>query len=85
MLYDTKQNLSGPLPTFRNINYYNITGSAMKQCGTFECLEQSPCTKIDLNHIDITCNNGGFSCQYVDGQSNDVTPKSCINKTKSLF
>merc|ERR1712152_103344 len=62
MLYGSQQNLSGPLPTFRNINFYNITGSAMKQCGIFECLEQSPCFNIDLNHIDITCENGEFSC-----------------------
>merc|ERR1712087_5739 len=46
-------NQSGPVPIIKNVRYENVTGTVTNAAGMLDCLQQSPCTGIDMANIDI--------------------------------
>eukprot|EP01112_Ceratiomyxa_fruticulosa_P005010 TRINITY_DN1556_c0_g1_i6.p1 TRINITY_DN1556_c0_g1~~TRINITY_DN1556_c0_g1_i6.p1 ORF type:complete len:250 (-),score=44.70 TRINITY_DN1556_c0_g1_i6:116-865(-) len=70
-------------PIIDNITFLDIKGTATT-AGQFNCLPESPCTKLDLENVSIKAKNG-FSCEYADGVVVNVSPTSCINTTASFY
>ena len=71
-------NQSGPVPILRNISFINISGTATKEAGQFDCLSEAPCEDIVMMDVNISLKEHGFECQNAYGQSTRVEPKSCI-------
>ena len=63
-------------PTVRNIRMVNIKGVAA-EAGNLNCLPESPCTGIHMEHVEIVAPLG-FRCSNATGSSLNVLPKSCL-------
>lgn len=66
-------------PIFKNISIVNTTIITEKDAtdGKFECYEQSPCTDIVLEDVNVTGGHG-FVCENAYGTASNTSPKSCL-------
>jgi len=67
-----------PPPIFKNFFFENITGTGLAVAGEFGCLSVSHCTGLLLKDIDLSAKKG-FTCQFADGSSENVTPATCVS------
>eukprot|EP01084_Bolivina_argentea_P281546 481739_1 len=77
---DYAKNATGIPPIFEDFYLYNIFGNA-KLAGEFHCLQESPCTFMEMDNVDIQNYSNAFSCNYAYGNATNVTPNSCLNSS----
>jgi len=65
-------------PIVRDVTFADVVSSQCPTPGSFICLPESHCTGFTLQNIDITGATSSFSCQYITGTSQSVSPTSCI-------
>lgn len=70
---------SAPLPVFKNFVFENIYGSGLNAAGEFGCLSGSPCNEISMKHVHLSASKG-FTCENAYGNSQDVSPTSCLKR-----
>ena len=64
------------------VSFRNIIGRGAGDAGYFKCQPSSPCTHVELMHIDIQLKGGHaaeFQCESAHGTSGEnVVPRSCL-------
>jgi len=65
-------------PIVRDVIITDVVSSQCPTPGSFICLPESHCSGFTLQNINVPGATSGFSCQYITGTSQNVSPASCV-------